>query len=103
MGDIPEDQTARTHWVISADTPEELRRRYDLWAETYDADLEEVDGYAAPQKVAEKLAEWAVPTGEVLDVACGTGLCGLAFQKAGFTNLTGVDYAENMVAKAAGR
>ena len=65
-----------------------------------DADLEEVDSYVAPQKTVKKLAEFAVPSGEVLDIACGTGLCGMAFHDAGFLNLTGIDYSENMLALA---
>ena len=97
MAKIPEDQLKRAPWVISAGSSDELRRRYDLWAETYDTDLEQVDAYRAPQRVAEKLAEFAVPSGEVLDIACGTGLCGAAFHRAGFNNLTGIDYSEKML------
>jgi len=100
MGRIPKDQEKRAPWVISADTSEELRARYDEWADTYDCDLEEVDAYQAPQKTAEKLAEYGVPEAEVLDIACGTGLSGAAFHKAGFTNLTGIDYSEKMLAVA---
>ena len=96
-GDLPEDQAKRAPWVISADSSDELRRRYDLWAETYDTDLEEVDSYLAPKRVTEKLLEFAVPEGKLLDIACGTGLCGAAFHQAGFTNLTGIDYAPNML------
>ena len=43
MPDLPKDQKQRAPWVISAETSDELRRRYDQWAETYDADLEEVE------------------------------------------------------------
>lgn len=100
MAGIPKDQDKRAPWVISADTSDELRKRYDEWAETYDADLEDVDAYRAPQMVAEKLVEFGVPDGELLDIACGTGLCGAAFHAAGFTNLTGIDYAEKMLAQA---
>ncbi|MEM1050270.1 MAG: class I SAM-dependent methyltransferase [Pseudomonadota bacterium] len=103
MGDLPKDQAKRAPWVISADTSDELRARYDQWAETYDSDLEDVDAYAAPQMVAEKLSEFAVPDGAVLDVACGTGLCGKAYHAAGFENLTGIDYSQNMLALAGKR
>lgn len=100
MARIPTEQDKRAPWVISADSSEELRKRYDEWAETYDTDLEDVDAYHAPQKVAELVRELGVPDGELLDIACGTGLCGAAFHKAGFTNLTGIDYSENMLAQA---
>ena len=100
MARIPKEQAERAPWVISAESSEELRKRYDEWAETYDSDLEDVDAYRAPQMVAEKLVEFGVPSGEVLDIACGTGLTGAAFHEAGFTNLTGIDYSENMLAQA---
>ena len=83
MAGLPKDQQERAPWVISAETSDELRQRYDLWADTYDADLEDVDAYRAPQMVSDKLVEFGAPDGEVLDIACGTGFAGRRFTKLG--------------------
>lgn len=100
MSDMPKDREARVKWVIEAETSEEVRRRYDLWAAEYDADLAEVDGYQAPLEAAIAAKELIDMSKPVLDAGCGTGLSGAALADAGCGAITGVDLSEGMLAKA---
>ena len=98
---LPDDKAARLAWVIRASTQDELKRRYDLWASRYDDDIGRVDDYLAPLAVAKAATRHLEPDAWILDAGAGTGLSGQALRDAGFTNLTGVDFAEQMLAKAA--
>ena len=99
--ELPEETAERLAWVIRAPTQEELRRRYDLWARRYDQDIGHVEDYLAPIAVAKAAKEHLEPDARILDAGAGTGLSGQALRDVGFTNLTGVDFAEQMLARAA--
>lgn len=78
----------------------EIKRYYDDWAESYDAELTGSD-YRTPQRCAEALARHAAdPGAPVLDFACGTGLSGLALHRVGFTAIDGIDLSPGMLDKA---
>jgi predicted TPR repeat methyltransferase len=73
---------------------------YRQWAKTYDAEITE-NGYASPTRTAAAMAS-LVPdlTRPLLDLGCGTGISGEAFQQAGFTTIDGTDFSEEMLAAA---
>ena len=78
----------------------EIKRYYDDWAESYDAELTGSD-YRTPQRCADALARHAAnPGAPVLDFACGTGLSGLALHRAGFTAIDGIDLSPGMLEQA---
>ena len=86
--------------AYALDSPDDARRLYAEWAETYD------DGFAVdmdfhlPRKVAEEFAR-AEGAGPVLDFGCGTGLCGAGLADLGIGPIDGVDLSPEMLAVAA--
>ncbi|MFP4303420.1 class I SAM-dependent DNA methyltransferase [Rhodosalinus sp.] len=83
--------------VYRTEGAEEMRRLYDDWAESYDADLRAAR-YATPGRVAQALrSAGADPEKPLLDFGCGTGLSGEALAEAGFTTLDGVDVSDGML------
>ncbi len=90
-------------WICSSQTFDELRQKYDQWAETYDA---EVGGVWAPVPVAAAfmLAEYMDDKqGLILDVGAGTGLVGVALAALGFEQIIGVDISPAMLSQAAAK
>lgn len=84
--------------------PEYVSRLFDGYAETFDAELVGKLLYRTPEAllgaVQAALAErWDL---DVLDLGCGTGLCGVLFKPLSRT-LAGVDLSSKMVAKAHAR
>ena len=74
---------------------------YDKWAGEYDDilikdNLCEINNYAASKLAKYVKAENPV----ILDVACGTGLPGLALKEAGFPMFDGIDGSSEMIKKA---
>lgn len=100
-GELPNDPAARVAWVIRAPTQEELKRRYDLWARCYDADIGKAEDYLAPTATAAVAKAHLGLNARLLDAGAGTGLSGQALRDAGFYDLTGLDFAEDMLAVAA--
>jgi len=92
----------RLAWIYSATNPDELRERYDVWAETYDVDL---DGMAwlAPRAGADRCHAWAGPDARILDAGCGTGQVGAALHDLGRFDVTGFDLSPAMLAQSAAR
>ncbi len=85
------------------ETADQTRDYYQDWAASYDDEITE-NGYATPTRCAEALARHAPDfTKPLLDIGCGTGLSGIAFQKAGFTTLDGNDLSSDMIAQAKAR
>jgi len=82
-------------------TPDDSRRLYAAWAETYDADFIKRLGYVYHQQVVELLVkELGDSSGPVLDVGCGTGVVGVALRKAGVDLIDGIDISREMLAEA---
>ena len=54
--------------------PEDARRMYGDWAESYDESFGRAWGYIAPRAIAGILKEQIVPGAEILDIGAGTGL-----------------------------
>lgn len=81
--------------------PDFIRREFDDFAERFDSTLADLD-YQAPALLERALAEVAASQAgiqDILDVGCGTGLCGpLLRPRAG--RLVGVDLSGRMLEKA---
>ena len=95
--ELPDTKAGRVDWVIRAETNQEMRRRYDLWAQSYDDDVGSYDDYLVPWE-ATKVAEQILKKDAlVLDAGAGTGLVGKTLKEAGFQRLIAVDYSEGML------
>lgn len=79
----------------------ETRDHYQKWAASYDDEVGE-HGYITPDRVAAALKTFVsddhIP---VLDYGCGTGLSGVALDKAGFRVIDGMDPTPKMLEQAA--
>jgi len=82
--------------------PDDCRRLYAEWAQSYDADFAAGMDYVLPAHVAAAFVR-AGGMGPVLDVGAGTGLLGAALRGAGFTGqIDGVDLVAQMLERARG-
>ena len=88
--------------VLNASNKEELKAAYSDWAEQYDSDLINEMGYVAPKIASDLLVKYLDgANAHILDAGCGTGLVGSIMYKCGYTNIEGIDYSPEMLAKAA--
>jgi predicted TPR repeat methyltransferase len=82
-----------------------VRATFDDFAESFDRNLEEL-GYRAPQLLFDAVMQSAAlqpqHSLDVLDIGCGTGLCGPLLRPIA-RRLVGVDLSPNMLSKAAMR
>jgi predicted TPR repeat methyltransferase len=82
-----------------------VRATFDDFAESFDRNLEEL-GYRAPQLLFDAVMRSNEPARhskwDVLDIGCGTGLCGPLWRPMS-RRLVGVDLSPNMLSKAAVR
>ena len=109
LTDFPDNPIAlHTLQTLSQDdgasraSEEYVRELFDTFADCFDEVLADLQ-YAAPQYVADALKKAGGRFADVLDLGCGTGLCGRAMRDKGvrFQTLTGVDLSEKMMQKAA--
>ncbi|SMC24980.1 Methyltransferase domain-containing protein [Desulfacinum hydrothermale DSM 13146] len=92
------DRRDRVRWICSSKDNDELRRRYDQWADGYDQDLLEVHGYRGPEKAVAQLTQFVSDSDAlILDAGCGTGLVGELLCEKGYKNLVGIDLSEGML------
>ena len=79
----------------------ETRAFYTDWAETYDSDLTGEHDYVQPRRCADMLSRYLPDRrAGILDIGCGTGLCGAALAEAGYGAIDGCDLTPGMLAKA---
>jgi SAM-dependent methyltransferase len=90
----------RVQWVYSSGNIDELTRRYDKWAHTYDADLEEDFGWNGHIRSVEVFGRFVYPQSKVIDVGCGTGLAGAQLAVMGFSQIDGFDMSQGMLDQA---
>lgn len=83
-------------------TPDDSRRLYDTWADTYDRDFALAHDYRSPRLVAEAFRD-AGGHGPVLDVGAGTGLCGQEIVALGVSLVDATDISPEMLAVAKGK
>ncbi len=89
--------------LVATDDPEEVRHLYKIWAETYDHDLDDF-GYVAPAVGVSIFKQLNIPDdARIHDAGCGTGQVGSLLASAGFGNLHGSDFSDDMLAVAGGR
>jgi predicted TPR repeat methyltransferase len=80
-------------------TPDDSRRLYRTWADSYDAGFAAAQDYRLPYLVADRFRELG-GAGPVLDVGAGTGLCGMRLADLGVGPLDAVDISPEMLAHA---
>ena len=105
---ISPDHAAATHMLAALKgeitptaPPEYITLTFDRYAGRFDHHIQKVLGYTAPITLAEMTSEATGRTtfGHCLDLGCGTGLSGAAFQPLA-DQLTGVDLSPLMLSKA---
>ena len=79
--------------------PAYITRLYDNYAASYDRKLVNSLRYQCPQLIRAALERHCQGKVAILDLGCGTGLCGQAV-RAMATHLDGVDLSPQMIAKA---
>lgn len=77
-------------------TPEDSKRLYADWAETYDQSFAETSDYQLPEIVAQAFAA-AGGQGPVLDLGAGTGLCGEVLAPLITGGMDGTDISPEML------
>lgn len=98
--ELPDTKASRVDWVIRADSNEEMRRRYDIWAKQYDSDVGSYEDYLVPREAAKVAKNVLDSEARIFDAGAGTGLVGQALQDAGFSDLVAVDYSAQMLEMA---
>lgn len=86
--------------LVSATDPDEVKRAYKNWADTYDNDLDSF-GYVAPRIGVKMLAQRLTDKNALIhDAGCGTGLVGTLLFQLGYNQLHGSDFSDSMLEKA---
>lgn len=88
--------------AFALDGPEDNRRLYAAWADTYESDFMTSAGYVYHQRVAEVFSQ-GYATGPVLDVGCGTGVLGQELRGLGIAPIDGIDISVAMLTKASAK
>lgn len=81
-------------------SPDDSRRLYGDWADTYDDGFAQAQGYRLPRMVALIFAEAAIGMGPVLDVGAGTGLLAQNIPMRAALEIDGIDISPAMLAQA---
>lgn len=88
--------------AYSVETPADNIRLYADWASTYESEFVANHGYIGFLRVVEQLAERLSDFDtEIIDVGCGTGVCGSALASMGFNLIDGIDISDEMLGEAA--
>lgn len=84
--------------IYGADSPQDTKKLYREWAQSYDEEVASENNYAQPKRCAATLsAALKSSDGHILDVGCGTGLSGLALKEIGFSIIDGCDFSKEML------
>jgi len=88
-------------WIGEGQSKEDIEKRYDGWAESYDRDMVEHRRYRLPAFVGDLFIKY-VKNHEVriLDAGAGTGLSGEYLSRNGYHNIYGIDISEEMLDEA---
>ena len=102
-----DDTTGRSSFVTEAynlEDDQSMKQFYAKWAVDYDRQMLDQLGYISPYMIAELMkANLNDKDARILDIGCGTGLTVVELEKAGYTNLHGIDLSEDMVEVAGSR
>ncbi|NEO56147.1 MAG: class I SAM-dependent methyltransferase [Okeania sp. SIO3B5] len=95
-----ENQRPWLSWICDSKSIDDLRRKYNTWASTYDTDVEK-DWEFMPVNAARILAN-LLPKKDaaILDAGAGTGFVGEALAQQEYTNITAADLSEEMLTVA---
>lgn len=86
------------------DNAAKIKRIYQAWADSYDADNDDALGTVSQPTMVELYTQFVKDKScHLLDAGCGTGLVGAHLRKAGFTHFDGTDISDEMLAHAKGR
>lgn len=97
----PDGDSGHFDAAYSLETNEQTKDHYRSWADTYDEEVSEVNGYAQPQRVAEMALKLGIASNShILDAGCGSGLSGEALKAAGYTLIDGCDFSPEMLEKS---
>ena len=100
LDDTPEQLLARAY-ALRGNDPDETRKLYSDWAETYDQTMLDGLSYSSPRRIATLAAVTeARRDARILDVGCGTGLLASYLRAHGFNRVDGLDYSAPMLAVA---
>lgn len=84
--------------AYSVETPDDSRRLYAKWAQSYDDSFVASMGYVYHENVvATFLDAGGSAGGAVLDVGCGTGIVGMALGDVGESRVDGIDISPEMI------
>tara|TARA_B100000787_G_scaffold125430_1_gene94656 strand:+ start:204 stop:845 length:642 start_codon:yes stop_codon:yes gene_type:complete len=91
--------------AYSLKSPEDNKRLYAKWAQTYDHEFADHMGYALPARVADTFVSvvGSGKIGRVLDVGAGTGLVGQRLAAHGVARVDALDISVEMLAVAASK
>ena len=88
--------------AYSLSSPEDSKRLYADWAESYDQDFVGEQGYILHLQVARHFVA-SGGQGPVLDVGAGTGVCGAALRELGISEIEATDISADMLKVAAAK
>lgn len=80
----------------------DTKRLYAAWADSYDTDFCDAQGYQSPREVVRAFAEGG-GTGPILDVGAGTGVVGEGLAAAGLGPVDALDLSPAMLNVAQGK
>jgi ubiquinone/menaquinone biosynthesis C-methylase UbiE len=90
--------------AYSVNGPDENRRLYARWADSYEDTFVAATRYVYHRRVAEIFCTGlSAPPGAVLDVGCGTGVVGAELRRACVSEIDGIDISAEMLARAAAK
>jgi len=91
------------NWICSSQSFDELREKYNQWADHYEADISEV-WELVPKTAALMLAKClSDKQSKIFDFGAGTGMVGVALAQLGFKQIIGIDISPAMLTKAASK
>lgn len=82
--------------AYALDTADDARRLYARWAETYDRDFCDAQGYQTPREIMRVFTQRA-GGGPILDVGAGTGVVGEGLKAAGIGPIDALDLSSEML------
>ena len=87
--------------AYSLKTPEDSKKLYKKWAQTYDEDFALSSNYLSPKKISSFFNKHSRTTDTpILDVGAGTGLVGELLYRTGNKKIIGIDISSEMLEQA---
>jgi len=82
-------------WITNiSKEPQDVEDEYNQLSVEYDTQMQHKE-YQAPTSGAQLLSSYVPLDVAVMDAGCGTGLVGLALNKVGYSDITGIDISAN--------